>query len=262
MTRLIDGGELDVAVAFGTSRLRIGRQSDAHDFTLVLELLADRILVGAEGDVANEQGVALGAGLVTKGFGPSLSLLLGITVVGVTGFSKVQVDLATINLGILLALVGLFGIGSVGELDIAETGTKLACITKYKSHSIEQIVHSPSRATRITLSHDTHTGKFAKLFELAAQPLFIDIPREIADKEVGRVFSAFSLGLLRSRGLLFLSFALLRCFLGHLFGLLFFGFILGLGLGLGFRLRLRLRARLGLRGFRGRLGGYGGRLVR
>ena len=82
------------------------------------------ILVGAEGKVADEQSVALGAGLVTEATGTVLRTVVALAlVVGRTLGRVVQVDGAAVDLLALLVLIGLGGIDSAGELDIAESGT-------------------------------------------------------------------------------------------------------------------------------------------
>lgn len=92
------------------------------------EELRDRVLVGTEGDVADKQGVALRAGLVTEVPSAGLGAVLVVVVVvgGWAASSVVEVDLATINLGVLLGVVSLGSVGRVDVLDITETGCSLA----------------------------------------------------------------------------------------------------------------------------------------
>lgn len=91
------------------------------------EELRDRVLVGTEGDVADKQGVALRAGLVTEVPSAGLGAVLVVVVVGGWAASSVvEVDLATINLGVLLGVVSLGSVGRVDVLDITETGCSLA----------------------------------------------------------------------------------------------------------------------------------------
>lgn len=83
----------------------------------------DRVLVGAEGQVANEQGLTFGAGLVTERASAGLGALatIALVLVGGTTSSVVEVDLTTIELGVLLGRVGLGGVDGVGVLDISES---------------------------------------------------------------------------------------------------------------------------------------------
>lgn len=117
---LFDGAELDVAEALGAARLGVSGQADAQDGTLLGEHVTESILGSAEGQVADEESVGLGAGLVTVLAGASLgavtTLLLVLAASGV-----VQVDSTAVKVGTLLGLVGLGGIGSVGVLNVAET---------------------------------------------------------------------------------------------------------------------------------------------
>lgn len=58
--------------------------------------------------------------------------------------------------------------------------------------------HLPTRATRLTVSHDTATSQLAELLELAAEPVLVDVPREVTNEQVG----GSTLGNLSSLGLL------------------------------------------------------------
>lgn len=98
-------------------------QANAHDATAGSEHLADRVLGGAEGEVAQEQGVALGAGLVTERTGASLSPVLTTGVlVGGTASGVIKVDRTAVNLAALLSLVGLGRVDVVGEFNVTESG--------------------------------------------------------------------------------------------------------------------------------------------
>jgi hypothetical protein len=129
LASLINRGELYVSEALGAARLGVGGQTDSNNGTRLTEELGDRVLVGTEGDVADKQGVTLRAGLVTEVTSASLSAVLVIVVVVVIGRAAsgvVEVDLAAINLGVLLGVVSLGSVGSADVLDITETGCSLA----------------------------------------------------------------------------------------------------------------------------------------
>jgi hypothetical protein len=118
---LIDGGELDVAEALGAAVVRVGGQTDTQDGTLLTEDVTEGILCGAEWQVANEQSVALGAGRVTEALGTVLGTVTATRLVLVLAASGVvQVDGTTVNLGTLLGLEGLGGIGYVSVLNVTE----------------------------------------------------------------------------------------------------------------------------------------------
>lgn len=118
---LLNGAELNVTEALGTTGLGVSGQADAENAALLGEQVADRILGSAEGEVADEESVGLRAGLVTVLAGASLgtvtTLLLVLAASGV-----VQVDSTAIELRVLLGGVSLSGIGSVGVLNVTESG--------------------------------------------------------------------------------------------------------------------------------------------
>jgi hypothetical protein len=116
---LIDGRELDVAEALGAAIVGVGGQTDTQDGTLLTEDVTESILGGAEGQVANEQSVALGAGRVTVALGTGLGTVTTLLVV-LAASGVVQVDGTAVDLDTLLGLEGLGGIGSVGILDVTE----------------------------------------------------------------------------------------------------------------------------------------------
>jgi hypothetical protein len=127
LASLVNRRELHVTEALGAARLGVGGQTDSNNGTRLTEELRDGVLVGAEGDVANEQGVALGAGLVTEVTSASLSAVLVVVVVGLgrAASGVVEVDLAAIDLSVLLGRVSLGSIRSADVLDITKPGCRL-----------------------------------------------------------------------------------------------------------------------------------------
>lgn len=122
LASLINRRVLNVAEALGTAGFGVSGETDAHDAALLGEEVTEGILGSAEGQVANEQSVTLGAGLITEVAGTSLSTVTAtLLVLGLTSSSVVQVDGTAVNLGALLGLEGLGGISGVGVLDVAET---------------------------------------------------------------------------------------------------------------------------------------------
>jgi hypothetical protein len=122
LTSLINRGELNVSKALRASRLGVGRQTDSENGTLLLESLTDNILVGVEGKVSDEQGRALGAGLVTVRASTRLSFVTGSALLrSVTGFGVVEVDGTAVNLRVFLGFVGSLGAGSLDVLDVTES---------------------------------------------------------------------------------------------------------------------------------------------
>jgi hypothetical protein len=172
---LINGRELNVTEALGAAGLLLGGQTDAEDAALGTEDLVESILSGTERKVANEEGVALGAGLVTVRTGTGLNTVTTLLVV-LAASGVIKVDGTAVEVGTLLGLHGLSGIGSVGELDVAEA----------------------TGAARLTVGDNAAAGELTELGELTLEPLLVDVPGEVADEEVsgGTLGSISSLGLL------------------------------------------------------------------
>lgn len=123
LASLVNGRELDVTETLGAARLRVGGKTDAHNVTAGTEHLVNGVLVGAEGQVTNEQSLAFGASLVTERASAGLGALaaVALVLVGGTTSSVVEVDLTTIKLGVLLGRIGLGGVDGVVVLDVSES---------------------------------------------------------------------------------------------------------------------------------------------
>lgn len=191
---LIDGSELDVTEALGAAGLLLSGETDTEDGTLGTEDLVESILSGGEGKVTNEESVALGAGGVTVG----ASTVLGAVSTGLgsgAGSGVVKVDGTAIEVGTLLGIHGLNGIGSVDELNVSES----------------------AGAAGLTVGDNAAARELTELGELALEPLLIDVPGEVTDEEVGggTLGDFLSLGLLGNGLGLVISLALL----GRLAGL-------------------------------------------
>jgi hypothetical protein len=208
---LLNGRELNVTEALGAAGLLLGGQTDAEDAALGTEDLVESILSGTERKVANEEGVALGAGLVTVRTGTGLNTVTTLLVV-LAASGVVKVDGTAVEVGTLLGLHGLSGIGSVGELDVAEA----------------------TGAARLTVGDNAAAGELTELGELTLEPLLVDVPGEVADEEVG----GGTLGSISSLGLLGNS-------LGFVISLALLGDSLLLRLRLGVR-AVGARTRLGV----------------
>lgn len=159
---LINGGELDVTEALGATGLLLSGETDTEDGTLGTEDLVESILSGAEGKVTNEESVALGAGGVTEG----ASTVLGAVSTGLgsgAGSSVVKVDGTAVEVGTLLGVHGLNGIGSVDELNVSES----------------------AGAAGLTVGDNAAAGELTELGELTLEPLLIDVPGQVTDEEVG-----------------------------------------------------------------------------
>jgi hypothetical protein len=160
------------------------------------ESLAEHVLVGLERDVADEKGVGLWVLGITVGLGAGVGAVLWCGVV--TGSGEVNIGLATIDESTLLGLEGSGGIGGVGELNVTET----------------------LGAARLTVGDDTSAGDLTELFELAVQPLVVNVPAQVTNEQVlGSGILDLSLGLLGG-GLLLLIIGLALLGWGGLLGAL------------------------------------------
>lgn len=94
----------------------------------------------------------------------------------------------------------------------------------------------PTRATRLTVSHDTAASELTELGKLALEPILINVPGEVTNEQVGgsTLGGSLGLGLLNSGNRLLLGLALLG------------GLLLSLGLGVRAVGAVRAGPRLGL----------------
>lgn len=114
---LLDGAELDVSEALGGTGVAVGGQRDTGDFTEGAESLADGVVGGVERKVANEQGVARRATLVTKLLGASGALVLVLR----AGLAEIDVQSPAVEVGVVESLLGSLRLRGVAELDVSET---------------------------------------------------------------------------------------------------------------------------------------------
>lgn len=105
-------------------------------------------------------------------------------------------------------------------------------------------MYLPTRATRLTVGHDTAARQFTELLKLTLEPLLVDVPREVTNEEVGgsTLRSIGSLRFLGRNGRLLNGLALLGC-LGGILAV----FILRLGAVRVIRVGVRVGVRRGLR---------------
>lgn len=166
---LVDATELNVTEALGGTGVSVGREGDSLDVSKVTECLVDAVLVGVERQGAEEKGLGGVRLAVTKLVGP----LFGHVVPGGSGVSVVDSDVSAID---LLAVHGLDGLGGsldVGKVDVTETLGSL----------------------RVSVKHDSGRDDLAALLELGSEPVVVDVPRELTDKDVA---VGLSLRLVRS----------------------------------------------------------------
>ena len=113
---LLDRAELDVSETLGGTGVAVGGQGDTSDLAVLAESLANALVGGVEGEVANEEGVAGSTALVAELLGASGTLVLVL----LAGLAEVDVQGAAIEVGVVESLLG--GLRSVGggELNVTE----------------------------------------------------------------------------------------------------------------------------------------------
>lgn len=223
----------------------VGWDAQALDGSDLIEELGDRVLIDIEGEVADEEGVALGANNVTV-LASTLSSAGGRSRVSVGLAGEVETHVAALELGAVLLIVGLLGVLRSVEVDVTEA----------------------AGAARVLVGDDASALDTRAVLELLVQSIVVDAPAEVADPEGGALLRGLALRLVLlgrgSGGLrLLIGLPLLGLLLGDS-GLLIGGLRLLLRLGVRLRLRRVIGARLlvGIGLVRARLAGLVLRLRR
>ena len=176
-------GELNVTVTLGGTGLSVSGQSDGLDVSVVTEGLVDLVLGERVAQTSNVESAGRLRELVTESLG---SLLGGGG--GLSGLRVVDSDGSAVNVGTVL-LNGLGGTLERSEGDESET-----------SGSARALVH-----------HDLGADNLTAGLELGLEPVVVDVPRELTDKDGGGglVLSVvLDLGLLGRSGLLVVGLSL------------------------------------------------------
>lgn len=184
----------------GCEYLRIGREANASNLSNFGKELADGLLVNIEGQVTDEEGIALRADSVAVSLGTVVgtSLRVGISRLGV---GVVKVEGTTIKFLTLHGLVGLGGRLVVLKVNVSEA----------------------TAATAHLVGDDTGANETAEVLESLLEGIVIDVPAQAAGKQ--RSGSGdIALGLLGSG-------------IDVVLGLALLGRSFGLGLFLGIRVR-------------------------
>ena len=175
--------------------LRVGGKSDAGNGSDLAEELTDGILVNVERQVADEEGVALGAEGVAVSLGAVGSTALGVGI-GRASVGVVEVEGTAVKLETLHGLVGLGATLRVVEVDVTEA----------------------TAAASSLLSDNTSADETLEVLEGLVEGVGIDAPAQAASEEGS---GSISLGLLSLVGVdVVLSLALLG---GSLLSLLSLG---------------------------------------
>lgn len=171
---LLLGTEVDIAEALDGASVAICGQRDASDVAILGEDLLDALVGAVERKVTEEQGVAGSATLVTVLVGTIIGLA---SVRLLAGGAEVDVQLAAIELVLVHLGLSLRGISNLSELNVSEA----------------------LGATSLAVGDDTASDDFAEALELAAEPILVNVPAHVANKEVLNTLSSsrgLSLGLL------------------------------------------------------------------
>lgn len=174
---LLDSAKLDVSETLRGTGVAVSGQRDTGDLAVLAEGLANALVGGVEGKVANEEGVAGRTALVTELLGASSTLVLVL----LARLAEVDVQGTTIKVGVVKSLLG--GLCSVGggELNVTETAVALANV-RPKLFEYKQNV--PLGAARLAVSDDAAALNRSVRSEGRRKPLLIDVPAEVANEEV------------------------------------------------------------------------------
>jgi hypothetical protein len=165
--------------------LRVGGQANADDLAALAEEFADGVLVNAERQVADEEGVALGADgiamLLSTVEGTGLGSRVGRAAVGIVEVEGTAIEVLAIH-----SLVGNLSLLTSGEVDVAKA---LA-------------------AASVLVVNDTSANETLKGLESLVEVIVIDAPAQ-ATREQGAGNIVIGLGLLGGRVDLLVGLALL-----------------------------------------------------
>lgn len=163
-------GRLDLFKSW--DNLRVGGQSNTSDRANLVEELGNGILVGVEGQVADEQGITLRAEGVAMLLGTVGSAVLGVGIIR-AGIGIVQVDVTATN---ILTLHGL-------ECNSSRLGI------------LEVDISKAAAAASTLLGNNASTNKTIERLECLVEEVVINAPGQAAGKEC-RGSVAVHLGLL------------------------------------------------------------------
>jgi hypothetical protein len=189
----------------------VSRDTEALDLSDLVEVVGDRALVGAERQVANEEGVAGRADDITVLLGAVGSTSIGRGVGARLG-REVKAQVAALEEGTGLLIVGLLSSLSTVEVDVAEA----------------------TRAAGLLVADDASADNALDALELLVQGVVINTPAEVTNPKGSALLGILAIGLgLLGRGIsglgLLLGLPLLRGLLGN-GGLLLGGLLIGVGI--------------------------------
>lgn len=162
---------------------------------MLLEVLADNILGSIETKVGTEDGGAWLTRRVAVLVLALLAAVLSCTLV-LARSAEVDTKFTVVEQSAVLLLESLSGVCWVDKLDVSEALAPVA----------------------VTVGDDANASELSIALELTSEPLLVNVPAKIADKEVGNALALrFGLGLLLGRLCVLLSLALLADWLLFLF---------------------------------------------
>jgi hypothetical protein len=142
--------------------LRVGRQPDVLHLNALIEKLPNLVSADAEGNVADEESIALGAHNIVELLGPVLAATTVITggsaTIVVASRGDIKLDGSAVNLLALHSVQSLLSGLGVGKVNEAKA----------------------TAAAGFLLGNYASTSKALALLELFKEPLIIDVPAELA----------------------------------------------------------------------------------
>lgn len=173
---------MDVTKTFRGTSVSISREPNALDVTVLAEGLVDLVLGNGEGKGTDPKSLGGRGLLVVEDPSTLFGGLIGLSLGGVIDTDGTAVNLRTV-------LLNSLGRGlKVGEFHVAET----------------------TRLLGVTVKDNSRGNNFTTRLKLGLEPVVVDVPRELANENVGSGFlvTAISPGLLRRGSRLFLGLSL------------------------------------------------------
>lgn len=138
----------------------VSRETQALDRRNLVEEGRDGVLVGAPGDVGDEESIALGADDIAVLLGTLVAAAAStLTVVGPL-LGEVQSHVAAVEERAVLLVVGLLGGLGGREVDVSEA----------------------ARPAGVPVGDDTGAEQVAEALELLEESIVVDVPGEVADE--------------------------------------------------------------------------------
>jgi hypothetical protein len=172
----------------GHGHVRVGRQTQTLDLGDLAEELGHDVLIGIEGEVADEEGVALRADGVTMSLGTVGSAVTRGSIVSRARLGRIQSHATTLKLEALHGIEGGLAVLGAVEVDVAEA----------------------TGALHILVGDYAGAVKASTVLEGLVERVIVNGPAKVTNEQGdGTLLGVISLGLLGSGGGLIVSLALL-----------------------------------------------------